>query len=285
VASTRAAVIPTFNAAASSATVTHDPGTPGGGAPFVSAIPIANGSAVLSAPFNPHTDSFLVGGNSVSTTAKAGFGRTQSTTTVKGTFASGMGVDQQDPGHAQTASSMQMDFTLVWDIIGGTFGPPLIGSFSIPVGANVGASGSASFSCNLHWNAVINGVATSDLRTPYIVSQNFGPGITLTSFTAPAAAFSPSSLTDNPGKTDQIILTGFVKFTANNDADPTIVETPTIQDFKDLASMPELQYEPFFSFEPPATDPEPASLGVLAAGTMLLLRRRPSSFGRRRAAS
>jgi len=55
--------------------------------------------------------------SAVSTTAKAGMARTQSTTTAKISFASGTGVDQSDPEHVQTSSTVRIDFNLVWDTL------------------------------------------------------------------------------------------------------------------------------------------------------------------------
>jgi hypothetical protein len=271
-ASASATVVPTYSPG-STFSGTHDPGTPGGGSPFTSSIAIGSGTASLTAPFAPHNTLFSGG----STKANAGMAHVQTTTLAKATFASGTGVDQSDPNHVQSASSLQLNFHFIWDIIGGTFGPPISGSFSVPVGVKTGSQGSASFQCDVHWDVIKDGVVTFDARAPYSASMSWGANVnSLTNFTAPAGAFSPSSIPDNQGTTDQIIFRGFVKFVVNNDIDPALIEIPTDVTTYQLdpgQQFSDFQYEPFGSFD---TDkvPEPSSALLLTGMFGMLLRRR-----------
>lgn len=279
-----AGVVPSFNSA--TATATHDAGT---GSPFGAGVTVNNGTASKSGPWNPHTFTFAGG----STKAKAGIARSQSSTTAKVTFASGTGVDQTDPSHIQPTSSMQLDFNVVWDIVGGTFGPPIVGSFSVPVGVKVEAGGSATFQCEVHWDMrMTTDVILPDVRDPYSVTMPFSAGTHLTSFTAPAAPFSPSSITDGAG-IDQISMHGFIRFEVNNDTAPALIallgpevtnQAADPQGFADwqelLLDFPELldpQNAPF-RYEPGAgfvEVPEPGAAGaILMLGTLAALRRR-----------
>jgi hypothetical protein len=275
------AVTPTFFSG--SASRIHDPGSPLGVASSAG-ITLQNTGTPS---YTSNTITFQNNSPNTNGTTKAniGIGRTQSSTVAKVVFPSGFGVDQTDPNHVESGSALRVDFTSTWSITGGTFGPAVSGVFSVPFAAVVGGGGSAQFECEVHWDAIVNGVSAPDVRAPYYVGPSypttgtFGPGNYITSFTAPASAFSPSSFADSPG-TDKITVRGFVQIRVNNDDAPSSTEFPyqTSQLFPGAEQNPEyhdiLQIEPIAGFE---VTPEPSTGLVLAAGGLLALRR-----GRRR---
>jgi autotransporter-associated beta strand protein len=253
------AAAPTWDSADSFLTVTHTAGTlqPAGG-PFSTGITIVAGTAPLAAPFNAHTFSFTGG----STAAKAGMGHSQSTTSAGINLAAGTGVGQTDPLSSENASSISLNFNAQWSLNnGGSFGPPVSGSFSIPVGARVGAKGSASVTINVFWDAIIDGTLHTNVRNPYSANQSFGAGTTLTAFTAPTAAFSPTSFPDNGGANDALIMHGIITFTADNEDTPTLIGIPTMNDFPELATRPDLQFQAVMGFGPSTATWPTASSG------------------------
>ena len=266
---------PTYNAGQSYWHVTHNPGGPGGTSHQILNQALQNGTPTIT---YDHTMPFQGGGT---TRAKAGVGRTQSSSQAKTLFPTGLGVDQIDPTHTQSSSVIRIDFKTVWDI-NNTFGPSITGVFSVPFGATVASGGSALFECNVQWDKIINGVGPTAARASYATSQAFGPGTYLTSFTAPSAPFGPITFTPTAG-VDQIIVRGWVQFAVNNNHDG-----PVYSSFPESGSGPGqylprpgheledeavLNLEPIAGFEIPAA-PEPASLSLLAAGSLFLRRSR-----------
>jgi hypothetical protein len=119
------------------------------------------------------------------------------------------------------------------------------GTFSIPLGVKVGTGpgASATFSWDVHWDAVVNGVTFTDVRAPYVGSQLFtGAGTYVTTKTAPASPFSPSSIATG-GNNEQLIVRGAIRFEANNDDSRTVIEVlgPTLENVDD-----ELRQDPSF---------------------------------------
>ena len=254
-----ASTAPIFDAAASSASETHIVGTPSvAGSPYSATVTIGTPS-LPQAPI-VHTFYFPsvkpTGGITIATN---GLAETTTATSVQLGFASGTGVTQTDPAHAETASTLGCNFSAVWDIAPGTtFGPPLAGNFSVPIGAHVGAGGSASFAFDVHLDVLtqITGKAPSlisDIRPSYANSITYNTaGTYLTSFTAPAGLFNPSSITNpgNPaGETVQLIMTGAFFFSADNNDAPTFIEFPTVKDFPQLASEPAFDFAPTMGTE------------------------------------
>jgi hypothetical protein len=274
----------TLNAGLSDWDVVHNPGGPGG-TPLTALNYAIQGTSTPTVTFS-NTITFEPGGT---TKAKAGVGRSQSATVAKVVFPSGVGVDQTDPVAApsQSASACKIDFNAVFDITGaGSFGPSVNGTFSVPFGAKVGAGGFALFECDVHWDAVINGVTTPNVRAPFTINAGTSPsglfsspGTYLTSFNAPAAAFSPSSIPNTAG-TDQLIVHGFIQFVVNNDEAPSLGAFPEVgtgvDQFlpKNIDEEMILQMVPEVGFE---VVPEPAAAALLAGLAPLLLRRRRSA--------
>jgi MYXO-CTERM domain-containing protein len=265
------ALTPTFSSG--SASYIHDPGGPLG-ASTSGALPLQN-TGSPSNTLNPDTITFQ--SPSGKTNAKAGIGRTQSSTVAKVVFPSGMGVDQTDPNHVENGSALRVDFSSTWNITGaGSFGPSVSGVFSVPFAASIGAGGSAQVDIEVHWDAIVNGVNMPDVRSPYVVSNPYGPGSVITAFTAPASPFSPSSFTDH-ASTDQIKVYGFVQIRVNNDDAPSATEFPyqTSQLFPGAEQDP--AFKDIFAIEPHAgfeVTPEPSAAALLAVGGLLALRRR-----------
>lgn len=277
----------------SSATLLHHPGA-GTGTPFSQALAIQG----TSSPTIEYTATRTFTGGT--TKGKAGVGRNQSSTIAKLVFPTGIGVDQTDPGHVQGSSVTRIDFVAIFDIVGsGSFGPSINGVFSIPFGATIGAGGSAEFQCHVDWDAKIigqNGNNFFSVRPDYDVTPGNGglfnnntqnPMNVLTSFTAPSAPFSPSSIVGGVG--NQLRVQGFVQFAANNDNAPVTVDFP--RDAADgtdpndpdpynlfQASTPDeekiLLLIPETGFEVDTTIPEPACGAVVAMGALLMSRRR-----------
>jgi len=275
------ATTPSFTPALSSLSGIHD-GDGVGAYDFGSSMPLPPGAATLLSPFagggHPLNGNIL--GNAWSSTARGGAGHVEAPNSARITFPAGMGVDQTDPGHVQTASTYEMDFDFRWTASGTM--TPIGGAFSIPIGASVPAGGSASFVAHIHWDVIVGGTTYTDARAKYFTPvTSFPVGITATSFTAPAAAFAPATL--NAG--DVLRAYGFLLFSADNDTGPARIEvmsdkTPdqaTDPDFFNLwAAHPELHYEPFSSFDDnPVNTPEPSGImGLLVASAGMMIRRR-----------
>jgi MYXO-CTERM domain-containing protein len=269
------AVVPVFQTGGGSGG--HLPGSPGG-ASSGAALTMNNGTATLDPDFDPSTISFPGG----STTAKVGLGRTQSLNSARILFAAGTGVGQTDPGHVQSASTLEFEFSAQWMIpTSTTFGPAIIGSYSVPIAGKISAGGSATFETEVHWDLYNNAIGNfiNDARAPYAATQTFTtPGTFTASFTAPASPFSPTSLASVQfGEGDSSLrLRGFIRLTANNELEPSLIEIPTKADFPELAGNTELFQEAYFGYD---VVPEPTSAVTLAAAALGLLtarrRRRP----------
>jgi hypothetical protein len=248
-------------------------------------------SAQLIAPWNG-TGMVLTEGTG-SSKAKGGAGHTEGTNLAKITFPSGAGLDQTDPNHVVGPSQYRINFNFVWQLSNaGTLGPPMSGTFSVPVGVKVGtgAGAFAKFEWDIHWDARINNTIVPDVRAPFAGSQNFAPGGTyVTSFTAPSSSFSPSSIAG--GGFNLVVVRGFIGFQANNDDSRSLIEVlgSTLADID-----PELRQDPVFNslyfdpahpefrtdassgFEEDLTVPEPtsAAAAVFGAASLLVRRRR-----------
>ena len=248
----------------------HLPGSPGGTS-FGSSLVLQDGAPSMDPAFDPHTTRFPSGGGGV-TNAKVGIGHVETASAVRLLLASGSGVSQSDPGDVQSASVLEFQFGANWRIDGGSFGPPIGTSFSVPVGMRIGAGGSAKFECEVHWSATVGGTEVTDARDPYVVSRTFDAGTLLTSFTAPASPFDFSSIAG--GGVNTISVFGFVRFTVDNESAPSLIEFPTLADFPEFAGRPEMDIVPGATV---TEVPEPASAGGLAAAALGLLgrRRRP----------
>lgn len=278
----QAASIPVFNTGASTLVGTHDIDGAGGVAPFSSAMTPIPGTAALISPFSGlgHLES----SGTATSKSKGGAGHTEGSNNARVTFPSGMGVNQVDPSHLVGASTFSVAFNFKWDIDVGTFGPPIGGTFSVPIGASVTAGGSASAAVSVHWDLINSGgTTTTDARAAYSSSVSYTTaGTYLTSFTAPAAAFSPSSLA--PGGAAAIVIRGTLTFTANNDTGAVFIQTlgenpnEFVNDFPpgffdDPQTHPFL-YEPFGGFtDDPLSIPEPAGLGLIGCALIALRRR------------
>jgi len=135
----QASVAPSYSAGLSSFTVTHNPGMPTGTALINSPIGIQSGT-----PITNFSESLPFTGGS--TLAKAGIAHSESASTAKISLASGTGIGQTDPGGLETASSLDLTFSVTWVIPqASTFGFPISGQFSVPVGAKVPVGDTAHF--------------------------------------------------------------------------------------------------------------------------------------------
>jgi hypothetical protein len=246
------------------------------------------GTAALMSPFGASGNTLSVAGGS--SKAKGGAGHTEGSNLAKITFPSGAGVDQTDAApHDVGPSLFSLSFNFKWDLPGpGTLGPPMTGTFTIPIAAKVGtgAGAFAKFEWNITWDAVINGVYTNNLRTPWSGTHTFtGAGTHTKTFTAPASSFSPSSIPTG-GNDDRLICHGAITFIANNDDSRTVIETlgPTLENVDDeIRNDPlflqqyntnlDLHEVPSAGFEEPIPEP---STAILAGSCLLplLLRRR-----------
>ena len=267
-----------YNAGPSYWHVTHNPGGPGGSSHQILNQALQN----TSSPTITYDHTTLFQGSG-STRAKAGVGRTQSSTQGKIVWPAGLGVDQIDPSHTQSSSVIRVDFKAVWDVTS-NFGPSITGVFSVPFGAKVGSGGSALFEANVSWDKVINGAGPTAARTSWSMSQAFGPGTYLTTFSAPSAPFGPLTMTNSAG-VDQLIVRGWVQFAANNNhSGPVYTSFPESgnepQQFlprpgsesEDEAVLLEI---PDAGFEVDTENiPEPAALSLLVAAPLVLTRTR-----------
>src|SRR5665213_1792936 len=272
--------VPTFDVAASLAGETHIVGTPSvAGSPYSTNVTF--GTPLMPQLPTVHTFNFPSGALTLTTIATNGLAESATSTSVQLGFAAGTGVTQTDPNHAEGPSTLGCNYYAAWDIGAfTTFGPPLSGTFSIPIGAKVSAGGSASFNFDVHWDLVINGSVTPDIRPSYSGSITYSnPGSYLSSFTAPAGLFTPSSIHNPGGESVQIVMTGAFFFSADNDSGPTLIEFPN----GDYQNFPTLQTtDSQYDFSPGASSdvqttvsPEPV-IGVfwLGAGIFLLAGRK-----------
>lgn len=285
-----AASVPVWDAT-STLTGNHFPGSPNGGA-GTGTVPMGPipGTAAKLAPF-AGTGNLIAFGVGGSTRAKGGAGHTQGSNKAKITFPSGTGVDQADPvGNIphNNASIFQMDFNFKWDITaGGTFGAPINGTFAIPIGAKVAAGGSASFEYEVHWDAVVSGSPMFDIRPAFVGGITFSsPGTYLTSVTSGAAVFTPAEIPSAAG--NEIIVRGFLRFKADNDTAPVLIEilgpdvvNDSASNFFEEFSNPshplfpqtqDLRFIPDAGFD--EVIPEPSSMSLLLVAAAGLLRRR-----------
>jgi len=278
-----AASTPSFSSATSSLSGIHNADGLGG-FDFGSSMPKIVGPAILLSPFagagNVLTGT--VGANTWTTKARAGAAHVEASNSARITFPGGMGIDQTDPGHVQTASTFQLDFDFRWTATGSM--SPIGGAFSIPVGASVPVGGSASFVAHIHWDVTVGGTTYPDARAKYFTPvTSFPVGVTATSFTAPAAPFTPGTL--NTG--DVLRIYGFLLFSADNNSAPARIEVLPAEQPPDQASdplffnlwnaHPELHYEAFSTFDDNEanTVPEPSGIvGLLVASVGTLKRRR-----------
>lgn len=243
------------------------------------------GTAALLDPFDGSGNLIAVAGGS--SKAKGGAGHTEGSNLAKITFPSGTGLDQTDPApHDVGPSRYTIAFTYKWSLFGpGTLGPPMSGTFSIPLGVKVGtgAGAYAKFAWDIKWDAIVDGNLISNIRSPYNGSQMFtGAGTYVTNVTAPAALISPSTIaTDNSGGSpddDMLIVYGAIQFEANNDDSRTIIEVlgPTLEGVDDelrnnlgfLADYmdplhPEYRIEAYSGFEEVIPEPSSALIGAV----------------------
>ena len=267
----RAAIVPQFEFAQGSADHRSSPGED----PRSAGVSVVSGAAT-SATYSD-TITFPSGSGTGSTVAKAGVARRADANSFRVTFAPGTGVSQTDPGHARGPSSVQVNFEAVWSIQGGTLGPPILTSFSIPIGLKIGAGGSGGFSCAVFWEAATGDGSTVQARAPFVYNQSFGPGKYLTSITAPAAPFAFASLSGSPTMPSLVRMYGNIVLAADNEDAPSLVEIPTAENFGDLPDFPLYAYEAGMTTQDvPVPEPVGAGLFGLAGAGLLARRRRPA---------
>jgi hypothetical protein len=224
-----------------------------------------------------------------SSKGKGGAGHTEGSNLAKITFPSGAGLDQTDPSHVLGASRYRINFNFVWDINTGTLGPPMSGAFSVPVGVKVGTGPGAfaKFEWDVHWDARINNIIVPDVRSPFVGSQTFtGAGTYVSSVTAPASTFTPTSITSGNG--NLIALRGFVGFEANNDDSRTLIEilgsqlkdidtelrsSPEFNALYNDPSHPEFRLDAYSGFEELVPEPSGGVLVAVGAAAALVRRR------------
>ena len=258
-----------FNGAASSITFTHDV-LEGGDIDRVVTITGAGiptgGGTTFALPDLTLTNS--LGTGTVTSRAAAGMGQTTTSTTGTGVIRSGTLVTQKDtsdpmdPDH-HVPSVLTIDYDLRWTVTPPRYGPPIVGSFNVPLLAVIGAGGTGKAEIvSMEWIREVAGVPTS-LRsavtspvTPGSV-VNFTPGSTLSALTVQSAAFSPGSL--NTG--DILIVRGQVKISVDNAEDPVsfYYDTPTYDQL--VSNDAPVIYHRFN--EPGAAFPNPAVGTVL----------------------
>jgi MYXO-CTERM domain-containing protein len=231
-----------------------------------------------------------LGSGTGSSKGKGGAGHTEGSNLAKITFPSGAGLDQTDPSHAIGASRYRINFNYVWDINSGTLGPPMSGTFSVPIGVKVGTGPAAyvKFEYEIHWDARINNVIVPDVRSPFVGSQTFvGAGTYVSSATAPGSAFTPTSITAGNG--NLIALRGFIGFEANNDDSRSLIEIlgstlkdvdgelradPTFNSLYNDPSHPEFRLDAASGFEEAVPEPSAGLLAAVGAAVALVRRRR-----------
>lgn len=266
-----------FNSGMSFFNATHNPGTNTLG-PTHTGSTVASANLPIGLPTATNTFNSTISFDSSGTldgftNAHAGVAESTGATGIV-SFASGMGVGQTDPGHKQSTSSLVVNFNAVWNV-NSTFGPPLNGTISVPIGEHVGATGSASFGMDVHWDVIHNGTTIHDARSAYILpTQNYGVNTNhLYAYSAPAGAFSLPLLTAG----DQFIMLGTLTFTANNDSEPTWVGLPDPSNASEFKLDIDQGQDPNdFTFTPQMTMdnvPEPGSLSLVLLGSWTFLHR------------
>jgi hypothetical protein len=242
---------------------THSSGTPViGGSPYNVPLAITGTPPVLM------THSFSFAPNPGNTNASAGLEHSESTTSVKMIIGSGTGVSQTDPNHVESASSLVVLFNAEWALTNGQLGPPLTGSFSLPIGAKIGAGGSASATVKVDWDYIL-GPNEFPLRSEYNMTQTWtGAQNVLTSFTAPTVLLNPNVIQPDAFA----VLSATITFTANNDDGPTFIEIPTAADFSDMGVTTDQVGT--MSIDVSDVVPEPSSLILISTGASALLMRR-----------
>lgn len=181
-----ASAIFVFNAAQSSITITHDAEDGVAGATGVNerTLVIPGGSIPTgTAPGALLTFDVMdqVGGDGESP-AQYGMGQFTTPNVASMTIFSGSFVRQDevetDPTmQMQGNSTVQADFTFVWDSSGLT-GPPLIRDFNVPLSATITGTGTAGLIAeNITWQADLNGAAAGGVIT---VAPTFNGSVTFT---------------------------------------------------------------------------------------------------------
>src|SRR6266850_2124584 len=109
-----------------------------------------------------------------STITQGSLGHVTNATTAMFALASGTGVTQTDPGNVVYPgdSSLKFNIDTWWDVTAGGFGPLANGYGSLTAGGTVGAGGSAALLINI----IFENASGTDLRTPWVVNQPWGPG-------------------------------------------------------------------------------------------------------------
>ena len=266
--SVRATVIPRLVTSGGSAG--HLPGTPGGASFGAALTSPTTQTPGFDTDFDPNIINFPSGSSTGNTSAKVGIGHSESAGVARINFASGTGISQLDPGKAQSFSTLEYQFGSTWAIDSAGFGPPVTTAFSLPVARKIGAGGSASVFIDVHWDMFFGSVPIPDARTPYTTTQTYGPGSQITSFNAPPAPWAVSKLSTG----DTVTMRGTIRFTVNNDDEPSIIGIPSLEDFPEFAGTPEFNMEAGMSVAP-----EPTGLGLLGGVAILSLaarRRRPA---------
>jgi hypothetical protein len=215
--------------------------------------------------------SFSLSPSPGNTNASGGLQHQQSTTSTKMIIGSGTGVSQTDPNHVETASSLQVLFNSQWQLVNGSFGAPIQGSFSLPIGAKIGPNGTASATVKVDWDYIV-GVNEFALCPEYNMTQSWSGGVSglnvLTSFTAPTVSLSPSTIPQDAF----MVLSATITFSANNDDGPVFIEVPTAADFSDMGVVTD--QVGFQSIDIVTSVPEPACALMFFAGSAALLTRR-----------
>ena len=220
-----------FDGPASSITFTHDVlegGTPDRSVTISGSLIPTGGGTTFALSDLTLTNS--VGTGIITSRAAAGMGQTTTSTTGTGVIRSGTLVTQADASDAldpdhHVPSVLTIDYDLRWNVTAPRFGPPIVGSFNVPLLAVIGAGGTGKAEIiDMRWQRDVLGVIT-DLRPAANASVNFTPGSTLSALTVPSAAFTPGSI--NTG--DILIVKGRVKISVDNAEDPVsfYYDTPT----------------------------------------------------------
>lgn len=221
-----------FDNTNSTVVFTHDIG---GGVitPNTISLPTAGPIPVGTAGF-PFSSTIVDG--TVFSTARAGFG--QITTPVFGTgiVAPGTLVTQSDPLNASVDfSTLSIDFDLRWQNTATNFGPPILGTFTLPLLAVVGANGQAKADLNnIQWK----NLGGTDLRPSATVnSPVFGPGVHFTALTVPPALFNPLLLPAG----DELRVSGEVLLSTKNADGPVFFypEVPSLKTLIDDIGLPD----------------------------------------------